>query len=100
MNDFGDIGMEPVAARSSGDRASSDRATGDLRLSRPLRLGTLDGVDRGAVQGESRIPSWRSVPFRASGIEPNVSSPFSNAASIPEIRGEPFARKVAIVLCL
>ena len=34
---------------------ASDRATGDLRLARPLRLGAVDGVDGGAVQGEPRI---------------------------------------------
>jgi hypothetical protein len=38
--------------------------------------------------------------LRAPGIEPNVSDPPSNSASMPEIRGEPSARTVAIVLCL
>jgi len=33
------------------------RPAGDLRLARPLRLGALDRVDRGAVQGEPRIPA-------------------------------------------
>lgn len=40
----------------------------------------------------------RSAPFRAFGIDPKVRSPFSKLASIPEIRGDPSARKVAIVL--
>jgi hypothetical protein len=39
------------------DRSGSDRPAGDLRLPRPLRLGTLDRVDRGGVQGEPRIPA-------------------------------------------
>jgi hypothetical protein len=34
---------------------------GDLRLPRPMRLGTLDRVNRGTVQGELRIPP-RSAP--------------------------------------
>jgi len=38
--------------------------------------------------------------LRASGIEPKASSPSSKATSIPEIRGDPSARKVAIVLYL
>jgi hypothetical protein len=42
----------------------------------------------------------RSAPLRAFGIEPKTSSPSSKTASIPEIRGDPSARKVAIVLCL
>ena len=37
--------------------------------------------------------------MRAFGIEPKTSSPSSKTASIPEIRGDPSARKVAIVLC-
>jgi hypothetical protein len=41
----------------------------------------------------------RSAPLRAPGIEPNVSSPSAKTASIPEIRGDPSARTVAIVLC-
>ena len=32
-----------------------DRATGDLRLARPLRLGAVDGIDGPAVQGEPRV---------------------------------------------
>jgi hypothetical protein len=36
--------------------------------------------------------------LRASGIEPNVSAPSSNDASIPEMRGDPSARNVATVL--
>ncbi len=38
-------------------RSGSDRPAGDLRLPRPLRLGALDRVDRGAVQGEPRVPA-------------------------------------------
>ena len=67
-------------------------------FSRPLRR-VLRRVDGRPVQGEpgSRI---RSAPFRASGIEPNVSSPSANSTSMPEIRGDPSARSVARVLCL
>jgi hypothetical protein len=53
-----------------------------------------------ALCNAKRESRWRSAPLRAFGIEPNTSSPPSNAASIPEIRGDPSARKVAIVLCL
>ena len=33
-------------------------------------------------------------------MDPNLSSPSANSHSMPEIRGEPSARNVAIVLCL
>jgi hypothetical protein len=39
-------------------------------------------------------------PLRAPGIDPNLSSPSANSHSMPEIRGEPSARNVAMVLCL
>src|SRR5215217_754099 len=55
--DLGDVGVEAVAVRSLGGRSGSDRPTGDLCLARPLRLGALDRVDRGAVQGEPWIPT-------------------------------------------
>ena len=42
----------------------------------------------------------RSAPLRAFDIEPNTRSPSSKTVSIPEIRGDPSARKVAMVLCL
>ena len=99
MHDLHDVSAEAVANGSLGDLSSSDRPTGDLRLARPQRLRALDGVDGRAVQRKPRI-SMRSAPFREFGIEPNTSSPSSKAASIPEIRGDPSARKVAIVLCL
>jgi hypothetical protein len=51
------------------------------------------------VQGEPRVPQ-QVGPLRAPGIEPKTSSPSSNTTSIPEIRGDPSARRVAIVLCL
>ena len=73
MHDLGDVGLEAVTVRSFGDRPGGQRPAGNLRLTRPLRLGTLDRVDRGAVQGEPGIPA--------------------------EIRGDPSARRVAIVLC-
>ena len=41
----------------------------------------------------------RSAPLRAPVIDPNRSSPSANSHSIPEIRGDPSARNVAIVLC-
>jgi hypothetical protein len=37
--------------------------------------------------------------LRAFGIEPKTSSPSWKTVSIPEIRGDPSARKVAMVLC-
>ena len=40
----------------------------------------------------------RSAPFRAPVIEPNRSSPSVNSHSIPEMRGEPSALSVAMVL--
>jgi hypothetical protein len=55
VHDLGDIGVDAVAVRSFDERSRRDCPTGDLRLARPLCLRALDGVDRGAVQGESRI---------------------------------------------
>ncbi len=75
VHDLGDIGVEAVAVGSLGEWPGIDRPPRDLRLTGPLR-------------------------FRAFGIEPKASSPSSKATSIPEIRGDPSARKVAIVLCL
>src|SRR5262245_40672221 len=46
--------MEAVAVRR---RSDGGRPAGDLRLARPVRLGALDRVDRGAVQGEPWIPT-------------------------------------------
>jgi len=57
VHDLGDVGVEAVAVRSFGDRSGGDQPAGDLRLARPLRLGALDRVHRGAVQGEPRIPA-------------------------------------------
>src|SRR5262249_4654914 len=55
VHDLGDVRVEAVTVRSLGDPAGRDHPTGDLRLTRPLRLGALDRVDRGAVQREARI---------------------------------------------
>ena len=55
MHEVGDVGVEVVAVRTFSDRRDGDRTTGDLRLAWPLRLGALDRVDSGAVQGEPRI---------------------------------------------
>ena len=54
VHDLGDVGVEAVAAGSSGERPGPP---GDLRLTRPLRFRAHDRVDRGAVQGEPRIPA-------------------------------------------
>jgi hypothetical protein len=40
------------------------------------------------------------LAFSAFGIEPSHNSPSENSTSVPEIRGEPSLRSVAIVLCL
>jgi hypothetical protein len=98
VDDFGNVDAKPVAVvsrRGSGN----GRSPGDLRLTRPLRLGAFDRVDGGAVQRD-RGSLRRSAPFLECAIEPKESSPSSKTNSIPEIRGEPSARKVAIVLCL
>jgi len=99
VHDLRDVGVEEVAVGSLGSRPGIDRPSGDLRLTRPLRLRALD---RSAVAlcRANRGSRRRSAPLRAFGIEPEASSPSLKAASIPEIRGEPLARKVAIVLCL
>jgi hypothetical protein len=99
VHDLSDVGIEEVSIGFLGGRPGIDRPPGDLRLARPLRLRALDRVGRGAVQGEPRIPTQIRA-LRAFGIEPKASSPSSKATSIPEIRGDPSARKVAIVLCL
>src|SRR5262249_23525330 len=72
---------------------------GDLRLARPLGFLTLLRVERRAMQGEPRIPPQVRALVRP-GIDPNLSSPSANSHSMPEIRGPPPARNVAIVLCL
>ena len=99
MYDLGDVGVEAVAVGSLGEWHGTDRPPGDLRLTRPLRFRALDWVGRGAVQCEPRIPAQIRALARV-GIEPKASSPSSKATSIPEIRGDPSARTVAIVLCL
>jgi len=38
-------------------------------------------------------------PLRAPVIDPNVRSPSANSHSMPEMRGDPSARNVAMVLC-
>jgi hypothetical protein len=55
VNDLGDVCVEAVAVRTLGDRSDGNRPAGDLRLARPLGLGTLDRVDCAAVHGEPRI---------------------------------------------
>jgi hypothetical protein len=63
VHGVGDVGAEavaPGAVRSGGDRPS-----GDLRLPRPVRLGALDRVNRGAVQGEPWIPAQIRALARA-----------------------------------
>ena len=47
-----------------------------------------------------RVPGsrWRSRAFSAFDIDPIHRSPSSKTASVPEIRGEPSRRSVAIVL--
>jgi hypothetical protein len=77
VDDYTNVGVEAVTVGFPRDRIGSDRPTRDLRLAWPTRRRALDRVDRSAVQGEP-----------------------SKTASIPEIRGDPSARKVAIVLCL
>ena len=57
VDDLGDVGVEAVAAGSRGAWPGMDRPPGDLRLTGPLRFGAGDRVDRGAVQGEPRIPA-------------------------------------------
>ena len=62
VHDVGDVGLKAVALRSFGVRSGRDRATGDLCLARPLRLGALDRVDRGAMKREARIaPEIRAL---------------------------------------
>jgi hypothetical protein len=61
MNDFDDVGVETVSVGCLGGRLGSDCVAGDLRFARPLRLGALDRVNRGAVQGEP----WIATQIRA-----------------------------------
>lgn len=51
------------------------------------------------MPGEPGIPPQIRAFARAPGIDANLSSPSANSYSIPEIRGDPSARNVAIVLC-
>jgi hypothetical protein len=57
VDDLVEVGAEPVAGRSVGERADVVRTSGDLRLAGPPGLGTVDRVDRGAVEGEPRVPA-------------------------------------------
>lgn len=99
MHHLGDVGAELLAFRTPGGRPGRDSPAGELRFARPLRLASLD---RGTVAlcSANRGSRRRSAPLRAFFIEPKTSSPSSKDASIPEIRGAPAARRVAIVLCL
>ena len=99
---LGDVGDEhlPVgllAHVACAHRAGGDRSSGDLRLARPVALLPLLRMKGRTVQGKTWIPA-RSAPLRASLIEPKRRSPSVNSHSMPEIRGEPSARSVAIVL--
>ena len=98
QHDLSDVGAETVALRSLGDPpAASARpeifASPGHCASAPSTGSTV------ALCSANRGSRSRSALLRAFGIEPKASSPFSKAASIPEIRGDPSARKVAIVLC-
>src|ERR1700744_5813495 len=55
-HDLGDGGTEAVAVRPLGDWSRGQCPAGDLGLARPLRLGALERVDRGAVRGKARVP--------------------------------------------
>jgi hypothetical protein len=98
VHDLGAVGAEVVTVRSFGDRSGSDHPAGDLRLpghcaSEPSTGSTV------ALCNAKRGSRGRSARLRAFTMEPNTSSPPSMTASIPEIRGDPSARTVAIVLC-
>lgn len=72
---------------------------------------TEDGIMLVRIwESEKAREAWAESPehraaLKASGIleaseSHNTSSPSSKTASVPEIRGDPSARNVAIVLCL
>src|SRR5580704_17754464 len=61
VHHLGDVGVEAVAVGTFGDGSGIDHPAGDLRLPWPLRLGALDCVHCGAVQGEPRIPAQVSA---------------------------------------
>jgi len=99
MHNLSDVGVEGIAvgpstigpetiARpeifASPGQSASDPSTGSTVA--------LCNANRGSRR--------RSAPLRAFDIEPNTRTPSSNTVSIPEIRGDPSARSVAIVLCL
>ena len=98
-DDLGNVGKEQISSRPSADRSGENRLVGDLRLARPLGLLSSCGCRAGPCRANlgSRL---RSAPLRAPpDIDANLSSPSANSYSIPEIRGDPSARNVAIVLC-
>ena len=101
VHDLGDVGAEAVALRSFADRSGSDRASGDLRLARPLRFGALDGVDRGAVQGEPRIATkirtLTRVRHRAKDQLAIRISALRRAIHQPELREQPELVVVGVV---
>ena len=83
------VSVRAPARRRRPVRRSSPRPT--TRSPCPLR----DGRSGRAARSGSRS---RSAPLRVSVIEPKRSSPSSNSHSMPEMRGEPSARSVAMVL--
>lgn len=94
-DDLGNVGKKQISGRPFAGRSGKNRPPGDLRLPRPLGLLTLLGVKRRTMQSEPRIP-LQIRTLAPPGIDPNLSSPSANSHSMPEIRGEPSARNVAI----
>jgi hypothetical protein len=89
VHDLGDVGVKEVPVRSVGNRSGSDCTTADLRLARPLRLGTLDRVDRGAVQGEPRIPTQIRTLARVDLRDP-ATTLYDMAVALPPGDPEPY----------
>lgn len=80
---------------------------GPVGMARPLILASpghwASLPSMGSVVGPWRAKRGsrrRSAPLREWGMQPKVSWPSVMVVSMPEMRGEPSARRVAMVLCL
>src|SRR5580658_1102834 len=97
--------MSVTNVSPSGSWFVSFVATGSRNMARPAIFASpgqsLSFPSSGWKVGPCRAKRGsrlRSAPLRAPVIEPKRRSPSTNSHSMPEIRGEPSARNVAIVL--
>ena len=96
-----DVGDEHLPGRLlalpvCGHRSGGNGSSGDLRLAWPVVLFSLLRVEGWAVQGEVGIPLEAPPCGRPASSQSGGRRPRNGP--MPEMRGEPSARSVAIVL--